>query len=77
MAGVLAMHPHFLLLDEPTAGLDIPGQEFVFKLVLDLAARGVGVLVVSHDVESFSQLADQVYVLEHGKLVTSGPGEVR
>jgi energy-coupling factor transport system ATP-binding protein len=66
LAGILAMEPQFLLLDEPTAGLDAEGHHFVAALVSTLAAQGVAVLVVSHEVDFFLPLAHEVIKLEKG-----------
>ena len=69
LAGVLAMSPQFLLLDEPTAGLDAQGHRFVFKLIDDLCSQGIGVVVVSHEVELFTPWAHDVVALDQGRRV--------
>jgi energy-coupling factor transport system ATP-binding protein len=66
IAGVLAMRPRFLLLDEPTAGLDAAGYRFVGRLVAQLLGEGVGIVIASHDVGFFSPLADACMVLDEG-----------
>lgn len=58
IATVLAMQPRFLLLDEPTAGLDARGRAFVHAIIATLLAEGVGVVVVSHDVDEFEPFVD-------------------
>ena len=76
LAGILAMSPRFMLLDEPTAGLDAQGYRFVASLINSLADRGVGVVIVSHDVEFFASLASTVIELSGGKKVShSNNGE--
>lgn len=66
IAGVLAMEPSYLLLDEPTAGLDLPGRRAV-ALVVETARREAGVVVVSHDPEQWLGSADRVLVLDDGR----------
>jgi energy-coupling factor transport system ATP-binding protein len=65
LAGILAMRPSYLLLDEPTAALDASGREAVLSAVKRLRERA-GVLVVSHDLEEFLGIADRVLVLHEG-----------
>ncbi len=73
IAGVLAMEPRYLLFDEPTAGLDAQGRDFVRQLVVDLAARGVGVAVVTHAAEEFLGSADTLVLVADGRCVYEGP----
>lgn len=72
IAGVLAMRPRYLLLDEPTAGLDARGRAAVRDSV-DAVRDHSGVVVVSHTVEEFLGVADRVVVLSAGAVVFSGP----
>jgi energy-coupling factor transport system ATP-binding protein len=71
LAGVLAMRPRYLLLDEPTAGLDDAGRRAVLTAV-EAARAAAGVLVVTHDPGSFLDCADRVLVLREGLVVFSG-----
>lgn len=71
IAGVLAMEPRYLLLDEPTAGLDRRGRDAVLGAVTGARERA-GVLVVTHDPEQFLAVADRVVVLAGGAAVFSG-----
>jgi energy-coupling factor transport system ATP-binding protein len=71
LAGVLAMRPRYLLLDEPTAGLDAAGRRAVCAAV-DSARADAGVLVVTHDAEVFLGRADLVLVLRDGRVAFYG-----
>jgi energy-coupling factor transporter ATP-binding protein EcfA2 len=70
-AGVLAMGPRYLLLDEPTAGLDTAGRDAVCAAIEEARATA-GVLVVTHDPEFFLRSADGVLVLRDGRPVFDG-----
>ncbi|MFA5843721.1 MAG: ATP-binding cassette domain-containing protein [Coriobacteriia bacterium] len=71
IAGVVAMRPAYLLLDEPTAGLDAPGRAAVIEIVCR-ARESAGVVVVSHDPDTFLPLATRVLYLRDGRPVFSG-----
>ena len=71
LAGILALGPAYLLLDEPTAGLDFHGRGVVMN-VLVKARESAGVAVVSHDIESFLPVADRVLILADGDVQYSG-----
>jgi energy-coupling factor transport system ATP-binding protein len=68
IASVLAMRPTFLLLDEPTAGLDAKGRAFIHALIKQLVIATAGVVVVSHDIDEFEPLVDAHLVLKDGRL---------
>ena len=73
MAGVLALRPAYLLLDEPTSQLDPLGTGLVADAIAQLAAEtGAGVLLVEHRTDLLARLADDVAVMVHGKLALSG-----
>ncbi|WP_276754622.1 energy-coupling factor transporter ATPase [Limosilactobacillus ingluviei] len=72
IAGVLAMRPQLLILDEPTAGLDPDGQRELLALVEKLKDQGLTILLITHQMEQVAQLADTVLVLAHGQLQFSG-----
>ncbi|MFI5664935.1 ATP-binding cassette domain-containing protein [Streptomyces sp. NPDC051684] len=75
LARALAGDPHVLLLDEPTAGLDRAEVAALARLLRALAADGVAVLVVEHDMDLVAELADTVHVLAAGRIVSSGAPE--
>jgi len=68
IASILAMRRGFLLLDEPTASLDAQGRAFVHRLIRHLVAAGVGVVVVSHDIEEFKPRVQVHLVLKDGRI---------
>lgn len=78
LAGVLAMRPRFLVLDEPTAGLDPKGRRELLDVVTRLhREQGVAVVLVTHHMEDVARLADKVVVLAGGRVAMTGtPGEV-
>jgi energy-coupling factor transport system ATP-binding protein len=71
IAGILAMNPSYLVLDEPTSMLDRAGRAEVRNAIGFLHSRGHGVLHITHDL-SFAREADRVLVLQSGKLVFAG-----
>ncbi len=74
IAGVLAMQPAILILDEPTAGLDPSGSREVFGLLTDLNRReGTTIVLISHNMEDMAAHADRVAVLRNGRLALEGP----
>ncbi|PZF79850.1 heme ABC transporter ATP-binding protein [Jiangella anatolica] len=73
LARVLAQRTGLLLLDEPTAALDLRHQELVLRVARERAATGVAVVVVLHDLNLAAAHADQVAVLAGGRIVASGP----
>ncbi len=74
LAGVLAMNPAYLLLDEPTAGLDQAGRE-ALRATLDGLRQRTGIVVVTHDAEEFIDDADTVVVLTAGRIGFCGTPE--
>lgn len=64
--------PCFLLLDEPTTGLDLSHQQALFKAVLEFARRNVGILLVVHDLNLAARYADQVVLMHQGHIVERG-----
>jgi len=77
IAGMLAMEPTVLVLDEPTAGLDPLGRKELMALFKKLHLSGMTIVLVTHLMDDVAEYADQVYVMEKGLLVKSGkPSEV-
>ncbi len=77
IAGILAMEPAVLVLDEPTAGLDPKGRRELMSLFKELNQNGMTIVLVTHLMDDVANYADYVNVLESGKLVRSGyPKEV-
>lgn len=73
LAGVLALHPAYLVLDEPTAGLDPRGRRELLALIRELhAAEGTTIVFVSHNMEDVFAIADEVVVLRQGEILLQG-----
>jgi len=64
------------LLDEPTNNLDLAHQQRILQLARRLAAQGVGVLAILHDLNLAAQYADTVVVMKRGRVLVSGPPAV-
>lgn len=78
IAGVLAMKPEIIILDEPTAGLDPAGVREIMRLIVKLnKEQGITILMATHDVDLVPLYADQVYILFEGRIILAGnPREV-
>jgi ABC-type branched-subunit amino acid transport system ATPase component len=79
LARALARRPRILLLDEPSSGLDVSESETFGQLLVDLVAtRGLGILIIEHDMSVVLKICDPIYVLDFGKsLMIGSPTEVR
>ena len=71
IAGVLAMQPELLLLDEPMAGLDPGMQDDLLRVLDDLAARGISIVLATHDVDFAYRWADDIHLLAAGRCTAS------
>ena len=77
IAGILAMEPAVLVLDEPTAGLDPLGRKELMNLFRKLHQSGMTIVLVTHLMDDVAEYANQVYVMEKGRLVKGGkPSDV-
>lgn len=72
LASILTLNPRAVVFDEPTAGLDAPARAALHRLVQDIACKGLPVLVVSHDLEEWLAIADQVVLLADGTIAWQG-----
>jgi ABC-type sugar transport system ATPase subunit len=68
LAKWLAMNPAVLLLDEPTRGVDVGAKSEIYALISQLAGRGVGILLISSDLEEIIALSDRVLVMHQGRI---------
>ncbi len=69
IAGVLAMEPQLLILDEPTAGLDPAGRDEILCKIKDMHRRlGITVILVSHSMEDIAKITNKIVVMNHGRL---------
>ena len=77
IAGVLAMKPEILILDEPTAGLDPRGRDEILDQIAKLHKEGLTVILVSHSMEDVAKYADRIIAMNDGKVAFDGtPKEV-
>jgi len=72
IAGVLAMKPEILILDEPSAGLDPMGRKEMYALIKRLHNEGITIIFISHSMEEVCETADYVAVLEKGQIIMTG-----
>ena len=74
LAKWLAMEPKLLIVDEPTRGVDVGARAEIYRLLRDLAAKGVALLIVSSDLPEVLALADRIIVMAEGRTVGELPG---
>lgn len=73
LAGILAMEPEYLILDEPVAGMDAPGKRMLFQLLHHLNKdKGITIVLVSHNMDDVAAHADRVLIMEDGTLKMDG-----
>ena len=74
IAGVIAMEPDILILDEPTAGLDPQGRDEILEQIVKIhKEKGTTILLVSHSMEDVSRVASRLMVMNHGTIELTGP----
>ena len=66
LAGVLALEPEVLVLDEPTAGLDPQARRQLMDHILALHGQGITLVIISHNMEELAELCDRLYVIAAG-----------
>lgn len=76
MAGVLALEPQVLVLDEPTAGLDPAARHLLLEYILTLHRNGVSLVIISHNMEELATICDRLVMIEGGRTVMDGPPAV-
>jgi energy-coupling factor transport system ATP-binding protein len=72
LAGVLALEPEILLLDEPSAGLDPLSRNELHRILINLKKKGTTLVIATHDMDEAALLGDQILLMEQGKLLSSG-----
>jgi energy-coupling factor transport system ATP-binding protein len=75
LAGVLALEPEVLVLDEPTAGLDPQARRQLMEHILALRARGITLVIISHNMEEMAEICDRLVVIAEGRTVMQGTPE--
>ncbi|MFC7704336.1 ABC transporter ATP-binding protein [Plastorhodobacter daqingensis] len=77
IARALALNPRVLLLDEPAAGCNAVETEEIDRLIAEVAAEGVAILLVEHDMKMVMRISNHIVVLDHGEMIAEGdPGSV-
>lgn len=77
IAGILAMRPEVLVLDEPMAGLDPAGRHEILRIISDLHDKGKTIVMVSHSMDDIAEVADTIVVMNAGEIYLTGtPAEV-
>ncbi len=72
IAGIIAMRPDIMILDEPTAGLDPEGVDKVLNILNKLNEEGMSIVISSHDIEMVNHFADKIFVLYDGEIIAEG-----
>lgn len=77
LAGIIALDPKILLLDEPWSGLNINGQESVTNLIRKYKSKGKIIIISTQNTEEAAKIADQIILINKGKMIKSGkPHEI-
>ena len=72
IAGIVAMRPEIMILDEPTAGLDPEGVNKVLNILNKLNKEGMSIVISSHDIEMVNEFAEKIFVLYNGEIIAQG-----
>lgn len=72
LAGVLALQPEILILDEPFSNLDYPGTKKLLKKIVDLNNNGITIILITHDLSKVLAYADKLVILEKGRIAKHG-----
>ncbi|OEC95387.1 MULTISPECIES: ATP-binding cassette domain-containing protein [Methanobrevibacter] len=72
IAGIVAMKPEIMILDEPTAGLDPEGVDKVLNILNNLNNEGMSIVISSHDIEMVNHFADKIFILYNGEIIAKG-----
>lgn len=75
IASVLVLKTKWLLLDEPTAGLDPAGKQQMTEIILRLLDQGTRIIISSHDMDLMYELCDYLYILNHGSIIAEGSSD--
>ncbi len=75
MAGGTVHGPRFLLVDEPTVGVDPQSRERIYTMIGELKQRGVSLLYTTHYMEEAERLCDRIAIIDHGQIIASGTRE--
>ncbi|GAA5054693.1 ABC transporter ATP-binding protein [Nocardia callitridis] len=73
IASAIALGPDIVIADEPTTALDVTVQAQILRVLEEMLAEGTGVVLISHDLAVVAQLADDILVMQGGRIVESGP----
>ena len=77
IAGILAMRPEIMILDEPTAGLDPQGAIKIMNLLSELNMEGITIVISTHDVDLVSKYVNKIFVMADGEIIDEGtPKEI-
>ncbi len=72
IAGIIAMRPEIMILDEPTAGLDPQGVDQVLTILNNLNKEGMTIVISSHDIEMVNGFAEKIFVIYEGEILANG-----
>ncbi len=76
LAKMLAPEPKVIILDEPTRGIDARARQDVYRIIRDLTAGGVGVVVISSEVGEIAEVSDRVMIMKRGRLSELAAGSI-